>query len=58
MAFKEKLKKEYGISSQLLHSARLCIPQCGGTLSLLSGKEITAPIPRLFREICEDKGVM
>ena len=58
MAFNEELKKEYGISSQLLHSARLCIPQCGGTLSLLSGKEITAPIPRLFREICEDKGVM
>ena len=57
-AFNEKLKKEYGLSSQLLHSARLCIPRCRGALSHLSGKEITAPLPLIFQKICRDKGVM
>lgn len=57
-AFNERLKKEYGLSSQLLHSARLCIPQCGGELSDISGKEITAPLPLIFQRICKDKGVM
>ena len=57
-AFNEKLKKEYGLSSQLLHSARLCIPRCTGALSHLSGKEITAPLPMIFQKICRDKGVM
>ena len=57
-AFNEELKKEYGLSSQLLHSARLCIPQCGGALSDISGKEIIAPLPLIFQRICKDKGVM
>lgn len=54
----DRFKKEYGLSSQLLHSCRLCFPDCGGALSELSGKEITAPVPDLFRRICREKGVM
>ena len=45
---------KYGLSSQLLHSAKLCIPRCTGALSALSGKVITAPVPELFQKICED----
>lgn len=57
-AFNEKLKEQYGLSSQLLHSYRLCAPECGGALSGISGKEIKAPLPSLFRKICADKGVI
>lgn len=57
-AFNETLKKEYGLSSQLLHSYRLCIPCCKGVLSDISGKEICAPLPLIFQKICMDKGVM
>lgn len=54
----DSFKKEYGLSSQLLHSFRLCFPECSGALSALSGKEIKAPVPDLFLRICREKGVM
>lgn len=54
----DSFKKEYGLSTQLLHSCRLCFPECTGALSELSGREITAPVPDLFRRICREKGVM
>lgn len=57
-AFNERLKSQYGLSSQMLHSCRLCVPECDGALSGISGREITAPLPSLFRKICADKGVM
>ncbi len=57
-SFNNELKKHYGLSSQLLHAARLCVPQCDGALSGISGKEITAPMCPLFEKICRDKGVM
>lgn len=57
-AVNERLKKEFGLKSQLLHSARLCIPECEGVLSGLSGREITAPVPPLFERICRSIGVM
>ena len=57
-AFNEKLKEQYGLSSQLLHSYRLCVPECKGVLTGISEKEIKAPLPSLFRKICADKGVM
>lgn len=56
--FNEKLKEQYGLSSQLLHSYRLCVPECEGVLTGISEKEIKAPLPSLFRKICADKGVM
>ena len=54
----DRFKREYGLSTQLLHSCRLCFPECTGALSELSGREITAPVPDLFRRICREKGVM
>lgn len=54
----ELFKKEYRLSSQLLHAWRLCIPTCEGELNALSGKEIQAPLPELFQKICKDRGVM
>ena len=54
----DSFKREYGLSTQLLHSCRLCFPECTGALSELSGREITAPVPDLFRRICREKGVM
>ena len=53
----DRYRAEYGLTSQLLHSVRLCIPECSGTLADLSGKVITAPLPRIFRKICEDKKI-
>ena len=54
----EWLRKKYGLKIQLLHAAKLCMPECDGALSALSHKEITAPVPALFQTICTDKGVM
>lgn len=51
-------KDRYGLSSQMLHSWRLCLPACSGSLEGLSGKEIVAPPPALFQTICRDRGVM
>lgn len=53
----DRYRAEYGLSSQLLHSVRLCIPKSSGTLEALSGKMITAPLPNLFLKICEDKKI-
>ena len=51
-------RKKYGLKSQLLHAYRLEIPEIPGRLSYLSGREFLAPVPRLFREICEKQEVM
>lgn len=53
----DSYRARYGLTSQLLHSTRLCMPECSGTLANLSGKVITAPLPGLFRKICEDKKI-
>lgn len=54
----DRFRKEYGLTSQLLHARRLCFPECEGTLSYLSGREIEAPVPALFEKICRERGVM
>lgn len=59
-AVNDSYRKNWGLSSQLLHAARLCIPDCtdrGAALAGISGMEITAPLPPLFEKICRDKGV-
>ena len=53
----DRYRSVYGLKSQLLHSVRLCIPACSGTLSELSGKTITAPPPEIFIRICADKNI-
>lgn len=54
----DRFRREYGLTSQLLHSYRLCMPVCRGELEELSGREITASPPELFERICRDCGVM
>jgi 23S rRNA pseudouridine955/2504/2580 synthase len=44
-------RREYGLKGQLLHSGRLVIPQLEGELAYLSGREFTAPVPKLFSDI-------
>lgn len=57
-AFNDVLKKEYGLSSQLLHAYRLEFPEhCDGDLVRLSGQTIKAPLPGLFERICKAEGV-
>lgn len=44
-------KKRYQLGNQLLHAERIVFPKLSGPLFLLSGKEITAPLPEAFRKI-------
>lgn len=52
----QKFKEAYGLESQLLHSYRLCMPQCGGALRVMSEKEYTAPAPQMFCRILKGEG--
>lgn len=53
----ESCRAQFGLSSQLLHSAKLCFPRCKGALASLSGRTLTAPLPAVFAKICREKGV-
>ncbi len=44
----ERLRKEYGIRRQLLHSYQIVFPQLPGPMEYLSGKTFTAPAPEEF----------
>ena len=47
----------FGLKYQLLHAYRLEFPKLEGTLSYLSGRVFTAPLPGLFAEIVRKKGL-
>lgn len=47
----DRLQKEYGLKSQLLHAYRLEFPRMKGTLKNLSEKGFVAREPELFRKI-------
>jgi len=47
----EHFRKEFKLSGQLLHSAKLILPDLYGDLSYLSGKEFLAPEPAVFKKI-------
>jgi 23S rRNA pseudouridine955/2504/2580 synthase len=47
-------KKNYGLSTQLLHSHQIVIPKLEGELSYLSGKSFTAQLPEQFEKIKMD----
>lgn len=49
----EQYKKQYGLTSQLLHAYRLKMPKTEGTLQNVSGREFIAPLPELFAQICK-----
>lgn len=46
-----KYRGQYGLKSQLLHAYRLEFPDIPGSLSYLSGRSFTAPLPSLFERI-------
>jgi 23S rRNA pseudouridine955/2504/2580 synthase len=47
-------KKNYELSSQLLHSYQMVFPKIEGELSYLSGKSFTAKLPEQFEKIKKD----
>lgn len=49
----EMRKKQYGISHQLLHAYRVVFPKLTGELEALSGKEVRAPLPEIFKRLGE-----
>jgi len=46
-----KWKQQYGISHQLLHAYRIVFPQLTGKLQALSGLQIEAQLPGIFKEL-------
>ncbi|MDD3403617.1 MAG: RluA family pseudouridine synthase [Hespellia sp.] len=54
----DRYKEAYGLTSQLLHSYRLVLPNLDESLPEISGKEYRAELPDLFRRIAADKGVL
>lgn len=52
-----RFRDKYGLKHQLLHAARICMPECEGSLSHISGKTICAPLPDLFQHICEEEEI-
>lgn len=53
-----KVGKEYGISSQLLHSFRLEFPELSGSFSRLSGKVFEAELPEEFLKMAKGEGLL
>lgn len=49
-------RKQYGLQSQLLHSARMVMPKITGELSYLSGRTFKAPLPEEFEKIRKECG--
>ncbi len=52
------LKQKYGLKHQLLHAYKVVFPELTGELLALSKKEFEAPLPKYFRNIAKDKGVL
>lgn len=50
-AVNEQYRKKYGVTSQLLHSCRLELPELKAPLAELSGKVFTAEIPEQMQKI-------
>lgn len=51
----ETYKKLWGVTSQLLHSSRLLLPQMDGPLAYLSGKCFQAELPELMQHIITEQ---
>lgn len=45
------LKQRFGLSWQLLHAQRLEFPPLEGALAALSGRQIQAPLPELYKKV-------
>jgi 23S rRNA pseudouridine955/2504/2580 synthase len=55
----QMFKASYGLESQLLHAYRREMPTIDNELIKMSGKQFTAPLPKLFSRIIKDmeKGI-
>ena len=51
--FNRRFREKYGLKCQLLHSWKAVFPKLTGTLSDLSGKTFTAPLPSSVRRILQ-----
>ncbi|WP_461881419.1 RluA family pseudouridine synthase [Fusicatenibacter sp.] len=51
--FNRYFREQYGLKYQVLHSWKAVFPELTGTLSDLSGKTFTAPLPAFMRRILE-----
>lgn len=52
-AVNEEVKKKYHITSQLLHSYQLILPELPQPLAYLSGRSFVAPLPEEFKRMIE-----
>lgn len=52
-AVNEQFRREYGLSNQFLHAYRICFRDAAGLSADLTGKELTAPLPKGLQTICE-----
>ncbi|MDD6615269.1 MAG: RluA family pseudouridine synthase [Lachnospiraceae bacterium] len=52
----ERYSRAYHIRYQLLHAYRLEFPDIEGTLSYLSGKSFTAPVPEIYQKLVPYEG--
>ena len=49
-----RIRDKYGVTSQLLHAARLEMGELDGSLAYLAGRVFEAPLPESFDKILED----
>ena len=49
-----RIRDNYGVTSQLLHAARLEMGELDGSLAYLAGRVFEAPLPESFGKILED----
>lgn len=54
----DRYKKEFGLSSQLLHAYRIEFPEEMDVCGQLAGKVFTAELPESFRKICAARSVV
>ncbi len=53
-AVNRMMREKYALSNQFLHAYRIVWRQEEGLLAYLSGKELTAPLPKALQLVCED----
>lgn len=54
MQINETFRKEYGLSNQFLHGARMVFLEEEGPLAYMAGEVLTAPLPKVFQQIIDD----
>lgn len=52
----QRVKKQYHIKYQLLHSYQLKLPELTGAMAYLSERDFIAPLPSLFQNLLQEEG--